>query len=45
MLPNLVVELAAREELAYEAAAAILNAIRPRYQRGVIEHSMARLQE
>jgi len=45
MLPDLVVELAAREELAYEAAEAILTTIRPRYRSGVIEHSMARLQE
>jgi hypothetical protein len=45
MLPDLVVELAAREEFACEAAEAILTTIRPRYRRGVIEHSMARLQE
>ena len=45
MLPDLVVELAAREELAYEAAEAILTTIRPRYRRGVIEHNIARLQE
>jgi hypothetical protein len=30
MLPDLVIELAAREALAYEAAEAVLNAIRPR---------------
>jgi hypothetical protein len=30
MLPDLVIELAAREALAYEAAEAILTTIRPR---------------
>jgi hypothetical protein len=45
MLPDLVVELAAREEIPCEAAEAILVAIRPRYRRGIIEHSVTRLQE
>jgi hypothetical protein len=45
MLPDLVIELAAREELACEAAEAILVTMPPRYRSGVIEHSMARLQE
>jgi hypothetical protein len=45
MLSDLVVELAAREALACEAAEANLTTIHPRYRRGVTEHNMARLQE
>src|SRR2546430_8434473 len=45
MLADLVIELAAREGLACEAAETILVTIRPRYRRGIMEHSMARLQE
>jgi predicted nucleic acid-binding protein len=45
MLPDLVVELAARENMPLEVAEAILGTIRPRYRLGVIEHSVVRLQE
>jgi hypothetical protein len=45
MLPDLVVELAAREGIAPTVAEVILNTIRARYRAGVIEHSLARLQE
>jgi predicted nucleic acid-binding protein len=45
MLPDLVLELTERGSLAVEAAKAILEAIRPRYRVGVIEHSLVRLQE
>lgn len=45
MLPDLVVELAERGDLALEVAEAILETIRPRYRLGVIEQSVVRLQE
>src|SRR6266545_5107286 len=45
MLPDLVVELAARGAIALEVAEAILVMIRPRYRVGVIAHSLGRLQE
>jgi hypothetical protein len=45
MLPDLVVELAARGGMALTVAEVILSAIRARYRAGVIEHSLARLQE
>jgi len=45
MLPDLVVRLAEGERLTVEAAEAILQAIRPRYHVGVIEHSLVHLQE
>jgi hypothetical protein len=45
MLPDVVVELAARGAVAFEAAAAVLVTIRPRYRMGIIEHSVVRLQE
>jgi len=45
MLPDLVLELTERGSLTAEAAEAILEVIRPRYRVGVIEHSLARLQE
>jgi hypothetical protein len=45
MLPDLVVELAARGGIALTVAELILTAIRVRYRAGVIEQSLARLQE
>jgi predicted nucleic acid-binding protein len=45
MLPDLVLELAERGSLPVEVADAILGVIRPRYGVGVIEHSLAKLQE
>jgi predicted nucleic acid-binding protein len=45
MLPDLVVELAARGGIALTIAELILTTIRARYRAGVIEHSLARLQE
>lgn len=45
MLPDLIVELAGREAVAIEVAEILFEAIRPRYRRGVITHSLARLQE
>ena len=45
MLPDLVVELAARGSLTAEIAEAMLMAVSARYRAGVIEHSLARLQE
>jgi len=45
MLPDLVVELAARQGIALTLGEAILNTIHARYRAGVIEHSLARLQE
>jgi hypothetical protein len=43
MLPDLVVELAARGGIALKVAEVILRTIRARYRVGVIEHSLARL--
>jgi predicted nucleic acid-binding protein len=45
MLPDVVVELAAREAVAFEATEAVLVTIRPRYRMGIMEHSVVRLQE
>lgn len=45
MLPDLVVELAVRGTLPGELARAILEAVRSRYQAGVIAHSLERLRE
>jgi hypothetical protein len=45
MLPDLVVELAARGGIALAVAQVILRTIRARYRAGVIERSVARLQE
>jgi hypothetical protein len=45
MLPDLVLELTQIGNLTVEVAEAILYTIRPRYRAGVIEHSLARLQE
>ncbi len=45
MLPDLVLELTEHGSLTAEAAEAILEVLRPRYRVGVIEHSLARLQE
>lgn len=45
MLPDLVVELAGRRGLTVEVAEAILEIIRSRYHRGVIEHSLVHLRE
>jgi hypothetical protein len=45
MLPDLVVELSARGGIALTLAEMILSAIRARYRAGVIEQSLARLQE
>jgi len=45
MLPDLVVGLAARGGIALTVAEGILSTIRARYRAGVIEHSLARLQE
>lgn len=45
MLPDLVVELAARGAIPLDVAEAILVTIRPRYRVGIIEHSLERLQE
>ena len=45
MLPDVVVELAARGAVALDVAEAILGTMRPRYRVGVIEHSLGRLQE
>jgi predicted nucleic acid-binding protein len=45
MLPDLVVELAARGGIALTVAEVILTSIRARYRAGVIQHSLARLQE
>jgi uncharacterized membrane protein YgcG len=45
MLPDLVVELAARGGIALTVAEVILGTICARYRAGVIEHSVARLQE
>ncbi len=45
MLPDLVLELTERGSLTLEVVEAILEVIRPRYRRGVIEHSLVRLQE
>lgn len=45
MLPDLVVELAARGALAIEVAESVLTAMHSRYRAGVTEHSRVRLQE
>jgi len=45
MLPDLVAELAKRGELGIKLAKNIMEAIRPRYRTGVIEHNIVRLQE
>ena len=45
MLPDLIVELTERGSLTIEVAVGILDAIRPRYRVGVIEHTLARLEE
>jgi len=45
MLPDLVVQLVVRGALPGELARDILEAIRSRYQAGVIAHSLERLQE
>jgi predicted nucleic acid-binding protein len=45
MLPDLVVELARHRGLTVEVAEAILETIRSRYHRGVIEHSLVHLRE
>ena len=45
MLPDLIIELATREEVSLEVAGTILDVMRPRYRRGVIAHSLAHLQE
>lgn len=45
MLPDVVVDLAAHGAVAFEVAEAMLVTIQPRYRLGVIEHSVARLQE
>ena len=45
MLPDLVIQLVVRGTLPGELARDILEAIRSRYQAGVITHSLERLQE
>ncbi len=45
MLPDLIVQMVRRGDLSASVAKAILEAIRPRYRRGVIEQSMAQLEE
>jgi len=45
MLPDLVTNLAADGDLPLGTARSILEAIRQRYHRGVVEHSLVRLQE
>jgi len=45
MLPDLVAELAKRGELGIRIAKDIMEAIRPRYRVGVVEHNIVRLQE
>jgi len=45
MLPDFVVELAKRSLLTAQSAEKVLRAIRPRYRKGVVEHSLMQLQE
>jgi hypothetical protein len=45
MLPDLVLRVVERQRLTAEVGEAILNTIRPRYRRGVIEHTLVGLQE
>jgi predicted nucleic acid-binding protein len=45
MLPDLIVQLAERKCLTRDQAVEILQAIRPRYRRGVVEHSLEGLRE
>ena len=45
MLPDLVVELAQRSLLGVQSAEKVLQAIRPRYRKGIVEHSLMQLQE
>lgn len=45
MFPDLVVELVMSERLTLEVAEAILETVRPRYRKGIIEHSLIHLQE
>ena len=45
MLPDLVLALRKRENLANREAKAILEVIRPRYRAGVIEYSLEKLRE